>query len=86
MFRPYIYADYVYDVLEGDRFFGANFAGSTTGRFPFAYRSDDRTWAEAGVGLTISQPTFDFTASIDTTVGRQDFQAQQYSLSALVRF
>ncbi|GAA0643199.1 hypothetical protein GCM10009424_18420 [Sphingomonas ursincola] len=86
VFRPYIYADYVYDVLEGDRFFGANFAGSTTGRFPFAYRSDDRTWAEAGVGLTISQPTFDFTASIDTTVGRQDFQAQQYSLSALVRF
>lgn len=86
VFRPYIYADYVYDVLEGDRFFGANFAGSTTGRFPFAYRSDDRTWAEAGVGLTISQPTFDFTASIDTTVGRQDFQAQQYSLSALFRF
>jgi hypothetical protein len=86
VFRPYIYADYVYDVLEGDRFFGANFAGSTTGRFPFAYRSDDRTWAEAGVGLTISQPTFDYTASIDTTVGRQDFQAQQYSLSALVRF
>ncbi|GGB70486.1 autotransporter domain-containing protein [Blastomonas aquatica] len=85
-FRPYIYADYVYDVLEGDRFFGANFAGSTTGRFPFAYRSDDSSWAEAGVGLTISQPTFDFTASIDTTVGRQDFQAQQYSLSALVRF
>jgi hypothetical protein len=86
VFRPYIYADYVYDVLEGDAFFGANFAGSTTGRFPFAYRSDDRTWAEAGVGLTISQPTFDFTASIDTTVGRQDFQAQQYSLSALIRF
>ena len=86
VFRPYIYADYVYDVLEGDRFFGANFAGSTTGRFPFAYRSDDSSWAEAGVGLTISQPTFDFTASIDTTVGRQDFQAQQYSLSALVRF
>ena len=86
VFRPYIYADYVYDVLEGDRFFGANFAGSTTGRFPFAYRSDDRSWAEAGVGLTISQPTFDFTASIDTTVGRQDFQAQQYSLSALIRF
>lgn len=86
VFRPYIYADYVYDVLEGDAFFGANFAGSTTGRFPFAYRSDDRTWAEAGVGLTISQPTFDFTASIDTTVGRQDFQAQQYSLSALFRF
>ncbi|WP_193746656.1 autotransporter domain-containing protein [Blastomonas sp. AAP53] len=86
VFRPYIYADFVYDVLEGDRFFGANFAGSTTGRFPFAYRADDRTWAETGVGLTISQPTFDFTASIDTTVGRQDFQAQQYSLSALVRF
>lgn len=86
VFRPYIYADYVYDVMEGDRFFGANFAGSTTGRFPFAYRSDDDSWAEAGVGLTISQPTFDFTASIDTTVGRQDFQAQQYSLSALVRF
>lgn len=86
VFRPYIYADYVYDVLEGDAFFGANFAGSTTGRFPFAYRSDDRTWAEAGIGLTISQPTFDFTASIDTTVGRQDFQAQQYSLSALIRF
>lgn len=86
VFRPYIYADYVYDVMEGDAFFGANLAGSTTGRFPFAYRSDDRTWAEAGVGLTISQPTFDFTASIDTTVGRQDFQAQQYSLSALIRF
>lgn len=86
VFRPYIYADYVYDVMEGDTFFGANFAGSTTGRFPFAYRSDDRTWAEAGVGLTISQPKFDFTASIDTTVGRQDFQAQQYSLSALIRF
>lgn len=86
VFRPYIYADYVYDVLDGDAFFGANFAGSTTGRFPFAYRSDDSSWAEAGVGLTISQPTFDFTASIDTTVGRQDFQAQQYSLSALFRF
>lgn len=86
VFRPYIYADYVYDVMKGDTQFGANFAGSTTGRFPFAYRSDDRTWAEAGVGLTISQPTFDFTASIDTTVGRQDFQAQQYSLSALFRF
>lgn len=86
VFRPYIYADYVYDVMEGDTFFGANFAGSTTGRFPFAYRSDDNSWAEAGVGLTISQPTFDVTASIDTTVGRQDFQAQQYSLSALVRF
>ena len=86
VFRPYIYADYVYDVMDGDRVFGANFAGSTTGRFPFAYRSDDNNWAEAGVGLTISQPTFDFTASIDTTVGRQDFQAQQYSLSALFRF
>jgi hypothetical protein len=86
VFRPYIYADYVYDVLDGDAFFGANFAGSTTGRFPFAYRSDDNNWAEAGVGVTISQPTFDFTASIDTTVGRQDFQAQQYSLSALIRF
>jgi hypothetical protein len=86
VFRPYIYADYVYDVMNGDSFFGANFAGSTTGRFNFAYRSDDRNWAEAGVGLTISQPTFDFTASIDTTVGRQDFQAQQYSLSALFRF
>lgn len=86
VFRPYIYADYVYDVLDGDAFFGANFAGSTTGRFPFAYRSDDSSWAEAGVGLTISQPTFDLTASIDTTVGRQDFQAQQYSLSALFRF
>ncbi|MDM7956847.1 autotransporter domain-containing protein [Blastomonas sp.] len=85
-FRPYIYGDFVYDVLEGDRFFGANFAGSTTGRFPFAYRSDDRSWGEVGVGLTIAQPTFEFTASIDTTVGRQDFQAQQYSLSALVRF
>lgn len=86
VFRPYIYGDFVYDVMDGDAFFGANFAGSTTGRFPFAYRSDDNSWAEAGVGLTISQPTFDFTASIDTTVGRQDFQAQQYSLSALVRF
>lgn len=86
VFRPYVYADYVYDVIDGDAFFGANFAGSTTGRFPFAYRSDDNTWAEAGLGLTISQPTFDFTASIDTTVGRQDFQAQQYSLSALIRF
>ena len=86
VFRPYIYADYVYDVLDGDAFFGANFAGSGTGRFPFALRADDDSWAEAGVGLTISQPTFDFTASIDTTVGRQDFQAQQYSLSALFRF
>lgn len=85
-FRPYVYGDFVYDVMEGDAFFGANFAGSTTGRFPFAYRSDDRSWGEMGVGLTIAQPTFEFTASIDTTVGRQDFQAQQYSLSALVRF
>jgi len=86
VFRPYIYADFVYDAMDGDAFFGANFAGSTTGRFPFAYRSDDNSWGEAGVGLTIAQPTFEFTASIDTTVGRQDFQAQQYSLSALVRF
>ena len=84
--RPYIYADVVFDAMDGDSFFGANFAGSGTGRFPFALRQDDTSWGEAGVGVTISQPTFDFTASIDTTVGRQDFQAQQYSLSAVIRF
>lgn len=86
VFRPYIYADMVFDALDGDAFVGANLVGSGTGRFPFALRRDDKSWAEAGVGLTISQPTFDFTASIDTTVGRQDYQAQQYSLSALIRF
>ncbi|WP_373487358.1 autotransporter domain-containing protein [Blastomonas sp.] len=85
-FRPYIYADLVYDVLDGDRFFGGNFAGSTTGRFPFALRADDDSWVEMGAGLTISQPRFDLTASVDTTAGRQDFQAQQYTLTALIRF
>lgn len=84
--KPYFYADFVYDYLDHDDRFGANWVGSTAQVAPFQLSNYDSSWGEMGLGITYNGDAFDITAAVDTTVGSQDVRSQSYSLTARFQF
>ncbi|WP_438728854.1 autotransporter domain-containing protein [Parasphingorhabdus sp. DH2-15] len=84
--QPWVRADYVHDFQDRDNSFGAGFAGGSGAFAPFAIASDDSDWAELGAGLSVTTGNIVLGVSVETTVGRDDFQNQSYQGSIRFKF
>lgn len=85
-FRPYANASWVHAWADTASSFGANFVGGVGPDVVFALGSDDKDWAEVGVGLEAIQDDWRFTVAAETTVGRDDVETQSYRAAISVRF
>jgi len=85
-FRPYGSASWVHAWADTASSFGANFVGGLGPDVVFALGSDDKDWAEVGVGLEAIQDNWRFTVAAETTLGRDDVETQSYRAAVSVRF
>ena len=85
-FRPYGSVAWVHGLADTASSFGANFVGGVGPDAVFALGSDDRDWAEVGVGLEAIQNNWRFTVAAETTLGRDDVETQSYRAAATIRF
>lgn len=85
-FRPYANAAWVHAWADPASSFGANFVGGVGPDVVFALGSDDKDWAEVGVGLEAIQDDWRFTLAAETTLGRDTVETQSYRAAVSVRF
>ena len=85
-FRPWANASWVHAWADPASSFGANFVGGVGPDVVFALGSDDKDWAEVGVGLEAVQDDWRFTVAAETTLGRDDVETQSYRAAVSVRF
>ncbi|WP_262503902.1 autotransporter domain-containing protein [Sphingosinithalassobacter sp. CS137] len=86
MIRPYLSANYVHDFEERPAAFGANFVGGVGPNAIFALAGTDQDWAEIAGGVTVSTGNVDLSVSAQTTIEREDVEAQNYRGSVTFRF
>ena len=79
-------ADYVHEFEDGPQLFTANFVNGVGSGVPFAYDVTDEDWFEVGASASFGSGPIRLGVGVDTTIGRDNAEAQTYSASATIRF
>lgn len=85
-FQLHANADYVHEFENGPQVFQANFRGGTGATAPFALATTDENWFELGAGASFGAGPVQLGVAVDTTIGRDNAEAQTYSATASIRF
>ena len=79
-------AQLVWEFEDGPQLLGANFAQGIGPNANFALDTADHTWGEVGVTATFGTGPFQMSAGFDTTIGRDNADAQVLRATAIYRF
>ncbi len=79
-------AQLVWEFEDGPQLLAANFTQGTGPNANFVLDSADHTWAEVGATATFGTGPFQMSAGIDTTIGRENADAQVVRATAIYRF
>jgi hypothetical protein len=79
-------AQLVWEFEDGPQLLGANFATGIGPNANFVLDTADHTWGEVGIAATFGTGPLQFATSIDTTIGRDNAEAQVVRGSATWRF
>ena len=84
--RPYLSANYVFELNGQPETVGANFVSGTGANVLFGLGETDKSWGELAGGLTIGSENISASLSAETTVLRSDYRNQTYRASVTWRF
>ncbi len=79
-------AHYVHEFEDGPQLFNSNFVGGTGPAATFALAGTDQDWFEVGVSASVNAGPVEVGVGFDSTIGRDNAEAQTYSASATIRF
>ncbi|UYV17206.1 autotransporter domain-containing protein [Porphyrobacter sp. ULC335] len=79
-------AQLVWEFEDGPQLLGANFVQGTGPNANFVLETADHTWGELGINATFGTGPVQMTAGIDTTIGRDNADAQVVRVGANWRF
>jgi uncharacterized protein with beta-barrel porin domain len=79
-------AQLVWEFEDGPQLLGANFAQGTGPNAAFVLDTADHTWGEVGIAATFGTGPFQLSAGVDTTIGRDNADAQVVRGTATWRF
>ncbi len=79
-------AQMVFEFEDGPQLLGANFAQGTGPNANFVLQSADSMWGELGASATFGEGPLTITAGFDTTIGRDNADAQVIRGTATYRF
>lgn len=79
-------AQLVWEFEDGPQLLGANFTAGTGPNANFVLATADPTWGEVGVSATIGEGPLQLTVAADTTIGRDNADAQVVRGTATWRF
>lgn len=79
-------AQFVWEFEDGPQLLGANFATGTGPNANFVLDTADHTWGEVGIAATFGTGPLQTAISVDTTIGRDNAEAQVVRGSATWRF
>ncbi|UYH55215.1 autotransporter domain-containing protein [Qipengyuania sp. SS22] len=78
--------DFVHEYEDGPSVFTAQFAGGTGPAVPFLLADPSKNWGEAGLSLQYVSGGAQFGVGFDTTIGRNNADAQTYRAMASFKF
>ncbi|MEG3597497.1 MAG: autotransporter outer membrane beta-barrel domain-containing protein [Pseudomonadota bacterium] len=78
--------DFVHEYEDGPAFFTAQFAGGTGPAVPFLLANQSKDWGEAGLSVKYVTGAAAFGVGFDTTIGRDNADAQTYRATATFKF
>ncbi len=79
-------AQLVWEFQDGPQLLGANFATGIGPNANFVLDQADHTWGELGISATVGDGPFQLSVGADTTVGRDNAEAQVVRGTATYRF
>jgi uncharacterized protein with beta-barrel porin domain len=78
--------DFVHEYEDGPSVFTAQFAGGTGPAVPFLLANQTKDWGEAGLSVQYVSGGAQFGVGFDTTIGRDNADAQTYRAMASFKF
>ena len=85
-FKLNLTADYVHEFEDGPQVFQANFRNGIGAPAAFELATTDQNWFEVGVGASVDAGPIELGVGFDSTIGRDNADAQTYTASATIRF
>jgi uncharacterized protein with beta-barrel porin domain len=79
-------AQLVWEFEDGPQLLAANFAQGTGPNANFVLDTADHTWGEVGIAATFGKGPLTMSAGFDTTIGRENADAQVVRATATYRF
>lgn len=79
-------AQFVWEFEDGPQLLGANFASGIGPNANFVLDTADHTWGEVGLSATVGNGPLQLTVGADTTIGRDNADAQVFRGTATYRF
>ena len=79
-------AQLVWEFEDGPQLLGANFATGIGPNANFVLDTADHTWGEVGISATVGNGPLQLTVGADTTIGRDNADAQVFRGTATYRF
>lgn len=79
-------AQLVWEFEDGPQLLGANFASGVGPNAGFVLDTADHTWGEVGISATVGNGPLQLTVGADTTIGRDNADAQVFRGTATYRF
>lgn len=79
-------AQFVWEFEDGPQLLAANFASGIGPNANFVLDTSDHTWGEIGVSATVGNGPFQLSVGADTTIGRDNADAQVFRGTATYRF
>ena len=79
-------AQLVWEFADGPQLLGANFVSGVGPNATFVLDTADHTWGEVGISATVGHGPLQFTIGADTTIGRDNADAQVFRGTATYRF
>ena len=79
-------AQLVWEFEDGPQLLGANFASGVGPNANFVLDTADHTWGEVGISATVGNGPLQLTVGADTTIGRDNAEAQVFRGTATYRF
>lgn len=79
-------AQLVWEFEDGPQLLGANFASGVGPNANFVLDTADDTWGEVGISATVGNGPLQLTVGADTTIGRDNADAQVFRGTATYRF
>ena len=79
-------AQLVWEFEDGPQLLGANFAQGVGPNANFVLDTADHTWGEIGISASVGNGPLQLTVGADTTIGRDNADAQVFRGTATYRF
>lgn len=79
-------AQLVWEFEDGPQLLAANFANGIGPNANFVLDKSDHTWGEIGISATVGDGPFQLSVGADTTIGRDNAEAQVFRGTATYRF